>query len=65
MELGSMIISNKSYSADSEKENIHIRELELSIEDSNYVRTHLEKTRFNSLYLYLVKGAKIAIQLCH
>ena len=35
--------------ADSEKKNILIRELELSIEDSDYVRLHLEKTRFNFL----------------
>ena len=43
MELGSMIISNNNYIADSEKKNILIRELELSIEDSDYVRLHLDK----------------------
>ena len=67
MELGSMIISNKNYSAHSEKKNIHIRELELTIQDSNYVRSHSEKSLFNFFriciwYLYL---AKITIQLCH
>ena len=38
MGFGSMIISNKSNSVDSKNKNIHIRELELSIEDSDYVR---------------------------
>ena len=42
-----MIISNKNYSADSEKENIHVRELELTIQDSDHVRLHLERSRFN------------------
>ena len=55
MELGSMIISNKNYSAHSEKKHIHIRELELTIQDSDYVRTHSEKSQFNffSIYIWL------------
>ena len=38
MEFESMIISNNSNSVDSKNKNIHIRELELTIEDSDYVR---------------------------
>ena len=38
MELESMIISNNSNSVDSKNKNIHIRELELSIEDNDYAR---------------------------
>ena len=37
-EFVTMIISNNSNSVDSKNKNIHIRELELSIEDSDYVR---------------------------
>ena len=45
MELGSMIISNNGYNVDSKNRNIHMRELELNIEDSDYVRLYLEKCR--------------------
>ena len=38
MELESIIISNNGYTVDSRNKNIHIRELELSMEDSDYVR---------------------------
>ena len=41
MELGSMNISNNGYNVDSKNRNIHIRELELNIEDNDYVRLHL------------------------
>ena len=39
MELESMIISNNGYTVDMTSKNIHIRELELTIEDNDYVRT--------------------------
>ena len=38
MEFGSMIVSNNGYTVDSKNKNIHIRELELRMEDSDYVR---------------------------
>ena len=38
MELELMIISNNGYTVDLKNKNIHIRELELSMEDSDYVR---------------------------
>ena len=38
MELGSMIISNNGYNVDSNNKNIHIRELEMRIDESDYVR---------------------------
>ena len=37
MEFGSMNIANTGNIVDSKNRNIHIRELELSIEDSDYV----------------------------
>ena len=52
MELESMIISNNGYTVDSRNKNIHMRELELSIEDSDYVRTFLEKC-LNFLFKYI------------
>ena len=39
MELGSMIISNNVYGVDSKNRNIHIRELEISIDETDYVRS--------------------------
>ena len=38
MQFGSMIIANNGYNVDSKNKNVLIRELELSIEDSDYVR---------------------------
>ena len=38
MEFGWMIVSNNGYNVDSKNKNVYIRELELSIEDNDYVR---------------------------
>ena len=38
MEFGSMIIANNVYGIDSKNKNIHIRELEMRIGDTDYMR---------------------------
>ena len=43
MELGSMIISNNGYTVDSKNRNIHIRELEISTDETDYVRSSVVK----------------------
>ena len=45
----SMIVSNTGYNVDSKNKNIHIRELELSIEKSDYVSMWDSKCQFDLL----------------
>ena len=57
MEFRSMIVSNNGYTVDSKNKNIYIRELELSNEDDEYVRSFLEKYWF-SFNCILLKRSK-------
>ena len=38
MEFGRMTVSNNGYNVDSKNKNVYITQLELSIEDNDYVR---------------------------
>ena len=57
MAFGSMIIANNGYNVDSKNKNIHIRELELNIEDSDYVGLFL-------LHCLLVLSSMFLTQKC-